>query len=623
MNIASFKSNLLLVSVFSLFCFADSIYAAQKTNKVAQTQKYEQLLSRFVAPNKQELSYDDFLKHYKVPGLSFAVVDNYQVVYSHTAGLKETGTQNKIDSNTAFSTASISKPVTATIVAMLAEQGKLELDAPVSQYLRRWSIPTSQFTQNKPITFRHLLTHTAGTSQGGFADFNLGDDIPTPIESLNGIKLLRYNSPISVNFTPESDWEYSGGGYVIAQIAIEDITGKSLQQLAEDMIFTPLNMQHTTMFQNGHPKFLSNVAKAHDGNQKVMKDGIIICPQIAPSGMWSTAIDMAKFTIEYQKALAGKPTKVISKWVAEATTKVHSLKKVGGWSAGWMRMEAKGNLDWFSHGGSNTGTGGHVMSTMQGGKGIIVFINASTPQRNPAIDALIDSIISVMNWRQTVDSSQSTPDKNLITKILGRYLSPFDQIITIKKQDDNLIYSNPLQIGDGNFQGKMFYQGEGKFALENNSNLFGIENSPKDKQTYLTVYRAGTSLKDFAMRKLAYNEVLPFEIAETQSKLKTIEAYKAWQKQRPQSKMLATNTLNRAGYMALAQKKFNTAINYFSVYTALYPEDANAFDSLAEAYMTKGDTQLAITYYKKSLSLDSQNQNAIDMLRKLHPSKGD
>lgn len=59
------------------------------------------------------------------------------------------------------------------------------------------------------------------------------------------------------------------------------------------------------------------------------------------------------------------------------------------------------------------------------------------------------------------------------------------------------------------------------------------------------------------------------------------------------------------------------------MYTVLYPHDANAIDSLAEAYMTKGDTQLAITYYKKSLSLDSQNQNAIDMLRKLHPSKGD
>lgn len=623
MNKSMFKNNFLLVSVLSFFFFAGSVYATQanKAQTAVPAKKYEQLLSQFVTPNQHKLTYDDFLKHFKVPGLSFAVVDNYQVVYNHTAGLKETGTQNKIDSNTAFSTASISKPVTATIVAMLAEQGKLEIDAPVSRYLKRWSMPTSQFTQNKAITFRHLLTHTAGTSQGGFADFNLGDDIPTPIESLNGIKLPRYNTPISMMFTPESDWEYSGGGYVIAQIAIEDITGKSLQQLAEDMIFKPLNMQHTTMFQNGHPKFLSNVAKAHDGNQQVIKDGIIICPQIAPSGMWSTAIDMAKFTIEYQKALAGKPTKVISKWVAEETTKVHSLKKVGGWSAGWMRMEAQGNLDWFSHGGSNTGTGGHIMSTMQGGKGIMVFINALTPQRNPAINALVDNIISAMNWNQTLDSHQSIPDKNLITKMQGRYLSPFDQIITIKKQDDKLIYNNPLQIGGTSFQGEMVYQGEGKFALENNSNLLGLENSPQDKQTYLTLYRAGTTLKDFAMRKLADDEVLPFEVAESQSKQKTIEAYKTWQIQKPQSQMLSPNSLNRAGYTALMLKKFDTAINYFSVYTVLYPQDANAFDSLAEAYMAKGDTQLAITYYKKSLSLNSQNTNAVDMLKKLHQNK--
>ena len=330
---------------------------------------------------------------------------------------------------------------------------------------------------------------------------------------------------------------------------------------------------------------------------------------------------MAKFTIEYQKALAGKPTKVISKWVAEETTKVHNLKKVGGWSAGWMRMEAKGNLDWFSHGGSNTGTGGHIMSTMQGGKGIMVFINALTPQRNPAINALIDNIVSVMDWTQTLDSHQIIPDENLNAKMLGRYLSPFEQIITIKKQDDNLIYSNPLQMGGGSFEGEMVYQGNGKFALETHSNLVSVGINPEDKQMYLTFYREGTSLKDFAMRKLADDEVLPFEVAESQSKQQTIEAYKAWQIDKPQSRMLAPNTLNRAGYMALAKKSFDAAINYFSVYTALYPQDANAFDSLAEAYMTKGDTQLAITHYKKSLSLNSQNQNAVDMLKKLQQNK--
>jgi hypothetical protein len=376
------------------------------------------------------------------------------------------------------------------------------------------------------------------------------------------------------------------------------------------------------MFQNGHPKFLTNVAKAHDGNQKVMKDGIIICPQIAPSGMWSTALDMAKFTIEYQKALAGKPTKVISQWVAQETTKVHSLKKVGGWSAGWMRMEAHGNLDWFSHGGSNTGIGGHVMATMQGGKGIMVFINALTPQRNPATNALIANIVSVLDWTQNIGNHQSIPDKTLSAEIQGRYLSPLDQIVTIKKQADKLIYNNPLQMGGISFEGEMVYQGEGKFALETNSNLIGVANNPEDEQAYLTFYRAGTSLKDFAMRKLGDDEVLPFEVAESRNKQETIAAYKAWQALKPQSRMLAPNTLNRAGYMALALKNFDAAINYFSVYTALYPQDANAFDSLAEAYMTKGDMQLAITHYKKSLSLNSENQNAVDMLKKLQQQKG-
>jgi CubicO group peptidase (beta-lactamase class C family) len=202
--------------------------------------------------------------------------------------------------------------VTGTIAVMLAEKGVIDLDLPVSQYLKSWVLPASPLTKNKAITIRHLLTHTAGMTQGGFADFYLGDDIPTLIESLNGQKLPRYNKPISVKFEPETDWDYSGGGYVIAQVAIEDVTGKTLAQLAEEMLFKPLGMSHSTMYQHGHPKFLNNVAKVHDSEQKVIGTGLPICPQIAPSGMWSTALDMAKFVIEYQKALAGlKPSR---KW---------------------------------------------------------------------------------------------------------------------------------------------------------------------------------------------------------------------------------------------------------------------------------------------------------------------
>jgi CubicO group peptidase (beta-lactamase class C family)/TolA-binding protein len=609
--ITSKKALVHLCSFGLLFCVSNMLHATDVN------QDYAALLSKVNLPDNTTLSYESFIKQAKVTGLSIAVVDDYQVVFSQVSGLKESGTQNKIDNNTAFSTASISKPVTATLVMMLAQQGKLDLDAPVNTYLKRWAIAPSDLTKNKTITLRNLLSHTAGMSQGGFADFHLGDDIPTPIESLNGIKLPRYKTPISIDFEPETNWNYSGGGYVIVQVAIEDLTGKSLAQLAEEMLFTPLDMQHTTMYQNGQAKFLTNVAKVHDIDQKVIRDGIPICPQVAPSGMWSTPLDMAKFTIEYQKALAGKPTKVISTWVAKQTTEVQTLKVSGGWSAGWMRFEAQGNLDWFSHGGSNTGTGGHVMATMQDGKGIMLFINATTQTRNPAITILIDNVVQSLQWTQPIVSNQQPLPKALVDKITGRYLSPFDQIVTITQEHDKLNYHNPLQIGGGQFSGELHYLQDNRFALDAHSNTLGLETNPADKQVYLTLFRSGTALKDHAMRKLKQGEHLPFEVADKQDIKQSIQAYKVWQKQSPDSRLLSSNALNNAGYMALAKKDYQAAVNYFSVYSALYPDDANAFDSLAEAYMTKGDTQLALDNYKKSLVLNADNQNAKDMLKKL------
>jgi len=398
---------------------------------------------------------------------------------------------------------------------------------------------------------------------------------------------------------------------------IEDLTGKPLAQLAEEMLFNPLDMHHTTMYQNGQAKFLTNVAKVHDLKQKVIRDGIPICPQVAPSGMWSTPLDMAKFTIEYQKALAGKPTKVVSTWVAKQTTATQTLKVVGGWSAGWMRFEAQGNLDWFSHGGSNTGTGGHVMATMQGGKGIMIFINATTKTRNPAITKLINNVVQNLQWTQPLVSNQGQLTQAVAKKMVGRYLSPFDQIVTITQEQEKLIYHNPLQIGGGKFTGELHYKQDNRFALDAHSNTLGLEINPADKQEYLTLFRTGTALKDHAMRKLQEGEQLPFEVAEKQDVEQSIKAYQVWQKQSPDSRMLSSNALNNAGYMALAKKNYQVAVNYFSVYTALYPDDANAFDSLAEAYMTKGDMQLAQENYKNSLALNADNQNAKDMLKKM------
>jgi len=611
-TVKAVKTGLLAITVIS----CSALYAGQVMAFDEKVKDYKKLLGSFTAPDGSKHSYDAFLKYFKVSGMSFVVVDNYQVVFSHSAGEKAFGTKQYIDKDTAFSTASVSKPITATIAAMLVEQGKLDLDAPISRYLKRWKMPASPLTKNSPITMRQLLSHTAGMSQGGYADFHLGDDIPTPLDTLNGLKLPRYKKPIEVMFAPNSQWEYSGGGYVIVQIALEDITGQPLQKLAQDMLFTPLGMNNTTMYQHGHPKFLTNVAKVHNAKQEVIRDGIPICPQIAPSGMWSTPQDMAIFTIEMQRALAGEKTAVISPKVAHITTHIETLDRVGGWGAGWMRLEGNGNIDWFSHGGSNTGTGGQVMASMKDGKGIMVFINANTAQRAPAVNALIKQIVNSLSWhqpRQAISESSIADRKSII----GRYISPFDQVVTIEQRGEKLIYSNPSSMSGGRYESEMYYQGEGEFALNERVNTVGVKINPVDKQFYLMKYRGQENLESFAMRKLGDNEKMPFEIALNAELKETLIAYKAWRQQKPKSRFLTANALNRAGYSALRQKNIKGAINLFSVYTAFYPTDANAYDSLGEAVKASGDFKESIKWYKKSLALNPSNAQAQKMIKEM------
>ncbi|WP_158658082.1 serine hydrolase domain-containing protein [Agarilytica rhodophyticola] len=574
-------------------------------------------LSLVSLKNDEIITYEQLLRKNRLTGLSLAVVDNYNLIYTRSAGFKENTTAHKIDANTAFSTASISKPITATITAMLAERGLLNLDDAVDPYLKRWHIPKSPFTKDRAITFRDLLSHTAGTSQSGFADFYLGDEIPSAIESLNGIKLPRYSKPISVEFKPGSYWNYSGGGYVIVQIALEDITGKPLAKLAEDMIFSPLGMANTTMYQHGHPKFLKNVAKVHDDDQQVIKTGIPICPQVAPSGMWSSARDMAKFIIDYQLALANKPSKVISPWVANELTKVHTLQRVGGWSAGWMRFQADGNLDWFSHGGSNTGTGGQIMATMTEGRAIIIFGNGGNPSRISSIDSLVASVISQLDWNKNIQQYKKAPNDKHIKRILGRYLSEYNTILTVDKKNEELVYSGYLSAWGSAPDGKLIYSGDNVFSVDSFANQISVEREPKSQRDYLVYTRKGTELKYYAMQKLGKNEKVPFEVVGEENFEESVKAYRIWQKKYPDSPVFSEQEITNFGRRSLSKKNYKIALNFFRVLTTLYPKNANNFNYLAEIYMKIGDKKNAKKFYHISYSLDTSNENTKKMLEKL------
>jgi len=368
------------------------------------------------------LNVDKQLEKYKLAGFSVVVFENYEIVYSKQFGVKSMDSKEKIDQNTAFSTASISKPITALLCFMLEEKGLLNLDDPIENSLKRWHLPKSKFIENNSPTWRQFLNHTAGTSQDGFEDHYEGEIIPTLKQSLLG-QIPRYDKEIEFLFAPGTGWQYSGGGYTIVQMALEDTFNTSMAALANEYVFSPLGLKNTTMIQPNEKGFLTNVALVHDKDGKVIKTGLPITPQVAPSGMWSTPTDLAKISIEIQNALRNKNNKVISHAVAKKVTEVTALKNaVGGWGYGWQKSFGYNNYDWFSCNGSNTGVGGVVFATMTDGNGFAFLANGEKPNRFPVMSHTQQTILKLMNWNnKTANESIQEMPFSLKENLIGTY----------------------------------------------------------------------------------------------------------------------------------------------------------------------------------------------------------
>ena len=117
--------------------------------------------------------------------------------------------------------------------------------------------------------------------------------------------------------------------------------------------------------------------------------------------------------------------------------------------------------------------------------------------------------------------------------------------------------------------------------------------------------------------RLAKDAKIPYELLMAGNLAEAVEGYKRIKAEKPTNSAVQEARLNDLGYSFLGEKRTDDAIAVFRVNVELYPGSANTYDSLAEAYMAKGEKQLAIANYQKSLELDPKNTNAAKMLKKL------
>jgi CubicO group peptidase (beta-lactamase class C family) len=153
-----------------------------------------------------------------VPGVSVALIRDHQLVWAEGFGVANAITRRPVSTDTTFKVASNSKVVTAYIALQLVDQGLISLDEPLDDYLPEPSMPQAEYRD--AVTLRRVLSHTSG----------MGHD-----------SVSR-----EVLFHPGAGYSYSANGFLFAQDVAESVTGKGLAELADEMVFAPLGMRHSS-----------------------------------------------------------------------------------------------------------------------------------------------------------------------------------------------------------------------------------------------------------------------------------------------------------------------------------------------------------------------------------------
>jgi CubicO group peptidase (beta-lactamase class C family) len=323
-----------------------------------------------------EMTIQQLMDAFKVPGLSVAVIDNYKIVWAKGFGVTEPGGANPVTTRTLFQAGSISKPVAAAGALWLVEHGKLLLDEDVNQKLKTWKVPENEFTVAQKVTLRRLMSHSAGLTVHGFPGYAVGEPVPTLVEIFNGEKPAN-TAPIRVDFVPGTKMRYSGGGVTIEQQLMIDVTGKPFPEFMRQTVLEKAGMTDSTYEQPIPPARAPMTATGGHSNGKAVAGRWHIYPEMAAAGLWTTPTDLAKFAIEIALSKQGKANHILSEKMTREMLTPQIQAEGGGGSVGLGFFVGGQNApDQFGHNGSDEGFQANLVMFADAGQGLAIMGNS-------------------------------------------------------------------------------------------------------------------------------------------------------------------------------------------------------------------------------------------------------
>jgi len=228
----------------------------------------------------------------EIAGAITVVVTRDQIVHFETHGFADLATRRPFTPDTMFNIMSMTKPVTATAILMLREEGKLNLSDPVSRYLPEFAALKTPSGQPARLTLRQILTHVSGLGEA-------------PAEAARDARTLADLVPLWVaapmNFEPGTKWRYCQSGINAAARIVEVVSGLPFDEFLRTRLFVPLGLDHTTYYPTAAQRPL--VATPYAKNQTTgALDPVSTTPPArgtrpptGNAGLYSSARDYARF----------------------------------------------------------------------------------------------------------------------------------------------------------------------------------------------------------------------------------------------------------------------------------------------------------------------------------------
>lgn len=370
-RVADTKSHATTITCILQFCFITALLSfALGCSRHQDTLKGRVTVGTPIP--KEALTIE--LEQHHVPGLSIAVVRDGQIDWAKGYGMLESGKPERVDSISLFQAASISKPVAAVAALRMVQSGLLALDEDVNLKLTLWKVPTNGFTKNKTITLRRLLSHSAGLTMHGVPEFRAGDTLPTLIQILDG-NWHSATDPVRLLCEPGTRFQYSGGGYIVLQVLITDVSHRTFESLANELVLQPAGMLSSTFEQPLPPKLHSRAAVGHHVNGTPLKGSWHTLPEQAAGGLWTTATDLALFMIEIWKSYHGKSNKLLSQKLAREML----TRQIDDFGLG-VALPSAGVFR-FQHSGGNAGYRCMMVLSVEGSDGVVIMTNSDSGEQ--------------------------------------------------------------------------------------------------------------------------------------------------------------------------------------------------------------------------------------------------